>query len=82
MEPKPWEYRVVAYGHTAGEQRTMADHFNGYGRAGWELVSVTPRVGQGVGVGSSNELVAVFKRLASGEVDRTAEPNTVSDGTW
>jgi hypothetical protein len=65
-----WQYRVATFKNT--EVHTIETDLSKYGRAGWELVSLSTTVKKPVNLG--NDLIAVFKRPGNGEVDRSADP--------
>ena len=77
MNAVRWEYRVVTFQNT--EIGVIERELDGWGAAGWELVSLSTTVkfwGRAV---NTNSLVGVMKRPALGEVDRNATPDIHAD---
>jgi hypothetical protein len=72
-----WEYRVVPFRNS--EVIQMQNVLDDFGRAGWELVTMTTTV-RVYAVG--NELVAVFKRPTDELPDLAHEPKVEFPPGW
>ncbi len=76
-EAVPWQYRVVTFKNP--EVGHLQARLDALGAAGWELVTLSTTVKTWLNV-TGNDLVAVFKRPASGEI--VPDPVPESDGTF
>ena len=65
-----WEYRVVMMSND--EMRHVQNDLGSYGRAGWELVTVTTTVKKSIAY--SDDMVLILKRPTTEPADLTVEP--------
>lgn len=79
MEAVRWEYRVVTFQNT--EIPDIEAELDGWGRAGWELVTLSTTV-KNFAVVNTNTLVGVMKRPGVGDVDRDAVPVRAENAGW